>query len=65
MIHLLFAQRTIVFHFARDQQSSIDLDFIHASFINAQFGLGAIAEGENFSVKGVVAHNGARLWTRE
>ncbi len=65
MIHLLFAQWASVFYLARDQQRAIDLDFIDASFIHAQFGLWAIAKSENFSIKGVVTHNGARLWTRE
>lgn len=65
MIHLFFTQRAEVFHFARDQQRAINLDFIYAGFIHAQFGLGAIAESENFSVKCVVAHDWPRLWSGE
>ena len=65
MIHLLFTQRAEVFHFARDQQQAINLDFIHAGFIHAKFVLWAIAESENFFVKGLVAHDWPSLWTCE
>ncbi len=65
MIHLLFTQRAKVFHFARDQQRAINLNFIDASFIHAQFGLWPITKGEDFPIKGVVAHNWPGLWPRE
>ena len=62
---MLLAQGTIVFHLAGNQQSAIDFNFIHASFINAQLGLWAVAKSEHFAIKGVVTHNGACLWTGE